>query len=315
MALQPGQTIGPYRILQQVGMGGMATVYKAYHPAMDRTVALKILPESLAADPTFQGRFQQEVRLIASLEHPNILPVYDAGVEQGIHYLVMRYLEAGTLKERLERGPLPAAELARLAGQLASALQYAHERGIVHRDVKPSNVLAEGAAGNAFLTDFGVAKLVQGSSRFTATDALIGTPAYMSPEQAQGLPADARSDQYSLGVVVYEMLTGRVPFEAETPVAVVLMHISEPLIPPRTFNPGISERLENTLLKALAKDPADRYRTVAEFDAALQAALQRAQAPTLAGPTAVPPPLPARASTLPGAAPSPPRPVAPPASR
>ncbi|MGZ9226345.1 MAG: serine/threonine-protein kinase, partial [Anaerolineales bacterium] len=210
--LQSGQTLGPYRIINQIGKGGMATVYKAYQPSVDRYVALKVLPSQLAESKEFATRFQQEARIIAKLEHPHILPVFDYGESDGIAYLVMRYLEAGTLKEKMEAGrPLPLNEIDRIFNQLTDALTYAHSHGIVHRDLKPANALID-SYGNIFLTDFGIAKLLESASpRLTQTDAIMGTPAYISPEQAQGQPVDQRSDIYSLGIILYEMVTGRVP--------------------------------------------------------------------------------------------------------
>ncbi|HXQ35646.1 MAG TPA: serine/threonine-protein kinase, partial [Anaerolineales bacterium] len=222
--LQPGQMLGPYRIIKQIGRGGMATVYKAYQPSMDRHVAIKILPGELAESKEFVGRFQQEARIIAKLEHLHILPVFDYGENDGITYLVMRYLEAGTLKDRLESGPISFSEIDQLLTQLCQALNYAHEHGIIHRDLKPANALVD-EDGNLFLTDFGIAKLLEGTSSFTHTDAVMGTPAYISPEQAQGQTVDQRSDIYSLGIILYEMVTGRVPFTADTPLAVIFKHV------------------------------------------------------------------------------------------
>jgi len=258
--LQPGQMLGPYQIIGQIGKGGMATVYKAYHANMDRYVAVKVLAHQFAQSEEFLGRFQQEARLIAHLEHPHILPVYDSGESSHMPYLVMRYLEAGTLKDRLTAGALSRDEIDRLFTQLADALAYAHENGVIHRDMKPSNVMLD-KRGDIFLTDFGIAKLVEGSPQFTATGAVTGTPDYMSPEQAQGGKVDQRTDIYALGVILYEMLTGRVPYEAETPLAVILKKIQEPLPPPSSINPSIPAELEAVVLKALARDPADRFQT------------------------------------------------------
>ncbi len=270
--VQPGQQLGPYRIINQIGQGGMATVYKAYHAAMDRYVAVKVLPRQFAESKEFMGRFQQEARTIANLEHPHILPVHDFGESGGITYFVMRFLDTGTLKERLAAGPMPLAEVDRLFTQLADALGYAHQRGVVHRDIKPSNVLVD-ARGDVFLTDFGIAKLMEGAAQFTATGAITGTPAYMSPEQAQGEKLDQRSDIYSLGIVLYEMVTGRVPFEAETPLAVILKHMQAPLPLPSSIKPDLSPEIERVLLKALAKDRNDRFATCKEFLAAWKFAL------------------------------------------
>jgi serine/threonine protein kinase len=273
--IQPGQMLGPYRIINQVGRGGMATVYKAYQPSVDRYVAIKVLPSQLAESREFAARFQQEARIIAKLEHPHILPVFDYGESDGVAYFVMRYMDAGTLKEKMIEGrPLPLHEIDRLFTQLADALSYAHSRGIVHRDLKPANVLID-AQGNVFLTDFGIAKLLESASpRLTQTDAIMGTPAYISPEQAQGQTVDQRSDIYSLGIILYEMVTGSVPFTAETPLAVLFKHISDPLPPPSLVKPDIRPAIEKVILKALAKDPRDRFATAAEFVAAWERAQQ-----------------------------------------
>ena len=245
----------------------MATVYKAYQPSMDRHVAIKILPGELAESKEFAGRFQQEARIIAKLEHLHILPVFDYGEHDGIAYLVMRYLEAGTLKEKLESGPLSLSEIDQLLSQLCRALNYAHGHGVIHRDLKPANALVDDD-GNLFLTDFGIAKLLEGTSHFTNTDAVMGTPAYISPEQAQGQPVDQRTDIYSLGIILYEMITGRVPFTADTPLAVIFKHVSDPLPLPSTIKPDVPEAIEQVILKALAKQPEDRFATAAEFLAA-----------------------------------------------
>jgi len=274
--IRPGQTLGAYRIISQVGQGGMATVYKAYQPSMDRNVAIKVLPRQLAETPEFVTRFQQEARIIARLEHPHILPVFDYGESDGVTYFVMRYLEAGTLKARMEAGRLSLTEIDRLFTQLAEALAYAHSHGIIHRDLKPANALVD-EQGNLFLTDFGIAKLLESASpRLTQTDAIMGTPAYISPEQARAQTVDQRSDIYSLGVILYEMVTGRVPFTADTPLAVILMHVSDPLPLPSMLKPDIPEPIERVILKALAKEPNDRYSNATEFLAAWKRALEDA---------------------------------------
>lgn len=285
--LQPGQMLGPYRIINQIGQGGMATVYKAYQASMDRNVAIKVLPGQLAESREFTQRFQQEAHIIARLEHPHILPVFDYGESEGVTYLVMRYLDAGTLRDKMENGrPLPLDEIDRLFTQLADALGYAHSFGIVHRDLKPSNALID-AQGNLFLTDFGIAKMLESASpRLTQTDAIMGTPAYISPEQAQAAKVDQRSDIYSLGIILYEMVTGRVPFIAETPLAVILKHVSDPLPPPSTLKPDIPEAIERVILKALAKHPEDRFATVGDFLTAWKRALDETRTSPRAAPTA-----------------------------
>ncbi len=272
--LQPGQTLGPYRIINQVGQGGMATVYKAYQPSMDRNVAVKVLPSQLAQSPEFTQRFQQEARIIARLEHAHILPVFDYGESEGIAYFVMRYLDAGTLKDKMEAGsPLPLSEIDRLFSQLADALSYAHSQGVIHRDLKPANALID-SRGNLFLTDFGIAKILESASpRLTQTDAIMGTPAYISPEQAQAQKVDQRSDIYSLGIILYEMVIGQVPYTADTPLAVILKHVTHPLPLPSSVKTDIPEAIEQVLLKALAKNPDDRFATVAEFASTWKRAL------------------------------------------
>ncbi|HKZ54159.1 MAG TPA: protein kinase [Anaerolineales bacterium] len=278
--LVSGQMLGPYRILEPIGQGGMAMVYKAYHAAMDRYVAVKVLPRQLAENPDFAGRFQQEARTIAKLEHKHILPVYDYGESNGVTYLVMRYLDAGTLKDRMRGHPLALEEIDRLFSDLAEALSYAHLRNVVHRDLKPSNVLLD-RHGDVFLTDFGVAKLLEGTAQFTHTGGIIGTPAYMSPEQAQGRPVDQRSDIYSLGIVLFQMLTGRVPFEAETPLAVIIKLLNDPLPAPSSLRPDLPPAFEQVLLKALAKNPEDRFHSVEELLSAWKRAVGEAQARAL----------------------------------
>jgi serine/threonine protein kinase len=262
--LKPGQMLGPYRIIGHIGKGGMSTVYKAYHANMDRYVVVKVLALQFSQSEEFLGRFQQEARLIARLEHPHILPVYDSGECDHMPYLVMRYMESGTLKDRLKIAALSLEEIDPIFSQLADALAYAHENGIIHRDIKPSNVMLD-KQGNIYLTDFGIAKLVKDSPQLTSPGSITGTPDYMSPEQAQGDKVDQRADIYSLGIILYEMLTGKVPFEAETPLAVILKKIQDPLPLPSTINPNILPELETVVLKALAKDPKDRFQTTRAF--------------------------------------------------
>jgi Tol biopolymer transport system component/tRNA A-37 threonylcarbamoyl transferase component Bud32 len=263
-----GQTFGQYRIVEKIGAGGMATVYKAYQPRLDRTVAIKVLPPTYAKQPGFSERFQREAKAIASLNHPNILPVHDFGQEGAYTYIVMRYVEdARTLKAVMAR-PLRLSQVIDLIGQIAAALDYAHQGGVVHRDVKPGNVLMDG--NWALLTDFGLAKIMADTSDLTGTGVGIGTPAYMSPEQGQGQPVDHRTDIYALGTILFEMLTGRLPYEAETPVAIVFKRASEPLPLLRNVNPDIPDSVEQIILKALALNPDDRFASAGEMATTLK---------------------------------------------
>ncbi len=277
-----GKQFGQYRIVAPLGKGGMAAVYKAYQPSMERYVALKILPRHYAADPSFVGRFDQEAKVIAALEHPNILPVHDYGQADEYAYLVMRYVEGGTLTDVLQGRPLPLPKICSIITQVAAALDYAHARGVVHRDVKPSNVLMD-PQGNCLLSDFGIARMIEATARFTATGSFVGTPTYASPEQCLGRELDGRSDVYSLGVMLYEMATGRPPFDAETPMAIMVMHIHDPLPLPRQVNPRLPEGVERVILKALAKRPEDRYQTAGEMARALAAVPTTAAAQSAPG--------------------------------
>jgi serine/threonine protein kinase len=272
-----GKNIGQYQIVEQIGQGGMATVYRAYQPSIHRNVAIKILPSQYAQDPNFVKRFEQEAKAIAALEHPHILPVYDFGTQDGLTYMVMRYIKGGTLSNLMGQN-LPYDRVVSLIGDVARALDYAHKQGVVHRDIKPSNILIDDN-GEPLLTDFGIAKMMAGSgaTQLTGAGSVLGTPAYMSPEQAQGVKIDARTDIYSLGVILYELLTGQQPYRAETPVAIVLKHVSEPLTPPRMINPNIPDPLERVVIKAMAKEPEQRYQTAGEMQRALQHALNDIQ--------------------------------------
>ncbi len=277
-----GRTLGQYQLVEQIGKGGMATVYKAYQPSLNRYVAVKILPAYYAHEPGFAERFTREAQAIAQLDHPNILPVYDFGKQGDISYIVMKYVPAGTLHDRLGQ-PFSPVEVVELIEQIAGALDAAHERGILHRDVKPGNILIDDR-GWIYLSDFGVAKMVEGSVQLTGTGVGVGTPTYMSPEQGQGLPVDARTDVYALGVILFEILTGRVPYEAETPMAVVIKHVTDPIPLPRQMNPNLPETVEQVLLKALAKDPADRFASAGAMAAALRQAVERLEPDVAAAP-------------------------------
>ena len=281
-----GKQLGPYRVVAPLGEGGMAAVYKAYHANMDRYVAVKILPQLFAKDPQFVGRFKQEAQVLAKLQHPHILPVFDFGESEGYTYIAMPFVETGTLTDLLQGKPLPLAQICNLISQVGDALDYAHTRGLVHRDVKPSNVLVD-ERGNCLLTDFGIAKIVEATSKFTGTGGIVGTPAYMSPEQGRGDKVDSRSDIYALGVVLFELATGRVPFDAETPIAIVFKHIQDPLPMPSLLNPALPDAVERVILKALAKSPADRFATASEMVRALKAAIPDV-APSTPAPTVLP---------------------------
>ncbi len=267
-----GHTLGPYRVLDRIGAGGMATVYRAYHAAMDRYVAIKVLPRHLARDPDFHARFMREARTIARLEHRHILTVHDVAEEDDVPFLVMRYTTSGDLSALIAGGSLTITRAVQLISQVASALAYAHRQGVIHRDVKPANVLI-GPDSDALLTDFGIAKIYEDTLQLTGEGVMVGTPAYMAPEQLQAQPVDARTDVYALGVVLYQSLTGELPFVAETPLAVALMHIHSAMRPPRQVNPNIPEALERVVLRAMAKGPHDRYQTTDEMAEALRDAL------------------------------------------
>ncbi len=266
-----GKGIGPYRILRFLGQGGFAQVYLAVHEGLGRQVALKVLFPSYAESPEFVDRFLREARISANLEHPNIVQVYDVGNADGYYYIAMQYVDGETLQAAMGRGArLEAEVVANIVAQVAGALDYAHGQGIIHRDVKPSNILID-RRGKAYLTDFGIARAAW-SARVTKTGVSIGTPEYMSPEQALGRGVDARSDLYSLAVVLYEMICGRAPFVGENPLSVLHQIAYEPPPAPRALNPGISASLESVLLRGLAKRPEDRFQSGAEMVAALRGA-------------------------------------------
>ncbi len=280
----PTLLAGRYRIVSPLGSGGMADVYLAEDESLGRLVAVKVLKARLAADDEFVERFRIEARAAASLNHPSIVGVYDRGSADGATYIAMEYVRGESLKQRLRRdGALSPDEAVTIALAVLSALAAAHARDIVHRDVTSYNVLLD-EGGRVVVTDFGIARM--GDSALTRTGAMMGTSSYLSPEQAQGRPADERSDLYSLGVVLYEMLTGRVPFRGETDVAVAMQHVSTAPPNPRTLEPAVSEALAGVVMRALSKDPADRYQTADEFAAALRMARRPARAPAGDGMTA-----------------------------
>lgn len=274
MELAPGLSIGPYRLIEPAGAGGMAEVWRAYHPRIERYVAIKFLSPRYASDPSYLDRFVREAQAISRLDHPNILTILDFGEQDHWTYMVSPFIGGGTLAARLRRGPWSVDEAIAVLEPLASALDYAHSQGIVHRDVKPSNVLFT-EQGRLVLSDFGIARVVEGSTVMSQAGLVVGTPMYMSPEQADGQRAGPASDLYSLGVVAYEMLTGRPPFMGETPLALLLAHMQKPLPPPRSLNPNMAESVEGVLFTVLAKDPAHRYPSALEFVVALRAAVPK----------------------------------------
>jgi serine/threonine protein kinase len=268
-----GQTLGQYRIVEFIGAGGMASVYKAYQSSLDRHVAIKVLPAQHALTPGYKDRFIQEARAVAQLSHPNILPIYDFGLEGDLSYFVMKYVPDHTLADLMGQ-PLDLIRVSHIVGQLAGALDHAHTKGIVHRDVKPSNMLLEGDW--LLLTDFGLAKITEASTVITSTGHIFGTPAYVSPEQAEGLPLDHRTDIYSLGIVMYEMVVGRVPFEGSTAMRIINKHIHELPPPPSTLRPDLPAVVEQVMLRALAKQPEDRYSRALDLATALREAVESA---------------------------------------
>jgi serine/threonine-protein kinase len=264
-----GKQFGPYRIVEKLGEGGMAVVYKAYQESLGRYAAIKVLRAELARDEEFVNRFRREALAVANLHHPNILTVYDAGAAHGVYYIVMGLIDGGSLKDLLLRGPMDPHHAASVASQLADALDYAHRQGVIHRDVKPSNVLMT-TDGRPMLTDFGIAKAMYESSALTRTGVTIGTPEYMAPEQIQGQPVDGRADIYALGIVLYEMLSGWAPFSAPTPVATLYKQVNESPPPIHQVNMNVPEWLEGVVNRALAKRPETRYQHASEFAEALR---------------------------------------------
>jgi len=264
-----GQQFGPYKITEKLGEGGMAVVYKGYQQSLNRYVAIKVLRQELAQDEEFVARFRREALAVADLDHPNILHVYDAGFVQGMYYIVMAYVDGGSLRDLVGHGPLEPEYALSIAAQVADALHHAHQRGIVHRDIKPNNILLS-RDGRPLLADFGIAKALHESSGLTRTGMSIGTPEYMAPEQIQGQKVDGRTDIYALGIVVYEMLVGWAPFSSATPVAALYKQVNEPPPPLRQANINMPAWLEAVVAKALAKSPLERYQQASDFAEALR---------------------------------------------
>lgn len=267
-----GKTIAGYRLLEEIGRGGMSVVYRALDLKQQTVVAIKVLSPYVAQETRFKERFDREIKLLNTLEHENIVPVLDYGEQDGFTYIVMPYYASGTLQTRIDEGGLELREIGPILADIARALDYAHERDVVHRDIKPSNILID-AEGRALVSDFGFAYVSSMSHSLTGS-ILIGTPAFMSPEQSSGQPVDARSDQYALGIVLFQATTGQLPFEADTPMAVVLKHINDPLPRPRYMNPYVPDAIEEVIQRATAKNPSRRYETVGALQAAFEEALE-----------------------------------------
>ncbi|WP_420630058.1 serine/threonine protein kinase [Candidatus Leptofilum sp.] len=274
--------IGRYEIKQEIGRGGMATVYEAYDPRFERTVALKMLPREFMHEAEFRARFTREARTIATLEHPAIVPVYDFGEEDGQPFLVMRLMTGGSLSDRLAEGPIPIDEAAVILKRLGSALDRAHKMGIIHRDLKPSNVLFD-QYGDAFLADFGIVHVSSSTNALTASGSLVGTPTYMSPEQVYGdKQLDGRSDIYALGVILFQMLTGNTPFDADTPARMMMKHVMDPVPEILTMRPDLPPACNEIISKAMAKERDERFASATDLSSALTAITERGlEKPTL----------------------------------
>jgi len=276
-----GMKIGRYHIFREVGRGGVATVYQARDLDTGKVVAVKVLAPYLVSEENIRIRFQREADVLETLEHPNIVPVLDHGEADGYVYLVLPYIDYGTLSDRMRSGPIRPQEGARYISQIASALEYAHNKGIVHRDIKPSNILITDE-GETLLSDFGFIQMEDSPQSLTGS-AIIGTPAFMAPEQIRGEDVTARSDQYALGVLLYQMSTGELPYDAETPMGVAIKHATDPLPRPRAVNPNLPDAVEAVIIKSLEKEPENRYDSVETFNDAFQDALVASIDPTTGG--------------------------------
>ncbi len=283
--------IGKYELISRLGRGGMGEVYKAFHPQLQRYVAIKVLLTGSETDAEFIARFQNEAMAVARLRHPHIVQVFDFDIDGDKPYMVMEFIEGETLAQRMTRyhkegKRLPIDEVVRLFQQLCSAVDYAHKQGMLHRDIKPANVILN-QQNDAILTDFGLAK-ISGVSGLTASGTVVGTPHYMSPEQGQGQPMDARSDVYSLSVILYEMLAGKVPFDADTPVGVIMQHIMKPPPPIESANLAVQSALAQVAMLGMAKKPEERFRSAGALGAAVAAAMNQPPAQIAAGGAANP---------------------------
>ena len=268
-----GEQLGPYLIRERIGQGGMADVYRAYQPTMNREVALKVIALVASSEHEFlERRFRLEAEMIASLEHPHILPIFDYAIIDNVLYIAMRYLRGGTLDDLLSGKPISLERAADLFTDVASALGYAHRRGVIHRDLKPSNILLD-EEQNVYLSDFGLAKVLGGSAQISNSGTIVGTPAYMAPEQLRGDRVDHRADLYSLGIILYHMLTGRPPFSAQTTFSLIYQHVEKAPPSPRELNPDLPTEVDTVLLKALEKHPNNRYQSAEELASAFATAI------------------------------------------
>jgi serine/threonine-protein kinase len=271
VSIPPGSSLGRYRVVDQLGRGGMATVFKCHDPNLDRYVAIKVLPSYYTEDPTFVGRFTQEAQTVARLNNPSILQIYDFGEDKGFSFIVTEMVAGGTLQDKLTGDPMSVEQVLKYMKPLVEALDYAHAQGIVHRDLKPANVLLT-EDERPILADFGLARMLESATRFTQAHQALGTPEYMAPEQAMGADADHRSDLYAIGIMLYQMLLGQTPFRADTPAATLMAHVHRPLPLPTSINSYLNPRIEALLLKALAKEPDDRFQSAKDMIQALETA-------------------------------------------
>ena len=269
-----GRKLGNYELRERLGRGGMAEVYKAYQPSMDRFVAVKVMLGHLADDDNFIERFKREAQAVGRLRHPHIIHIFDFGIQDDIYYMAMEYVTGGNLKEHIVANQkLPLVDSLKIAHDLADALTYAHKSGMIHRDLKPANVMfIDKATSEVVLTDFGIARIL-GATGITGSGMSVGTPSYMSPEAGRGEDIDERADIYALGIILYEMLVGTVPYDADTPLAVIMKHIAAPLPTRNDYGDNIPEGVERIVLKCLAKDREDRYASATELRDALADAL------------------------------------------
>jgi len=276
-----GKTLGQYQIIESIGSGGTAQIYRAYQPSVKREVVVKVLSSAFQDDPGFVKQFAQEVDVITHLQHPHIIPVYDFGEQDGEVYIVMAYMRGGTLADRIDRsqGGLPEEEIVRIFDLIAEGLDYAHSREIVHRDLKPNNILMD-EGNNPYLADFGLAKFTEGKIELTNT-MMTGTAAYMAPEIARTGKSTIRADIYALGIILFEMLTGKLPYQGKTPYNILSAHVNQPIPKVRDFRPNLPEAMQAVIDKAIAKEPGDRFTSASEMADAFKTALKAPRTDTV----------------------------------